>query len=88
MSILVINEFSEMLKEEHEAKGKTHENFTLFEALASTGLRSVRYMKEIPSITKLVANDIDLTATDLMKKNFEFNQCPQDKYQGKQDFSF
>jgi tRNA (guanine26-N2/guanine27-N2)-dimethyltransferase len=73
ISILVINEFSEMLKEENEAKGKTHGNFTLFEALAATGLRSVRYMKEIPSITKLVANDIDSTATDLMKKNFEFN---------------
>ena len=81
ISILVINEFSEMLKEENEAKGKTHENFTLFEALAATGLRSVRYMKEIPSITKLVANDIDSTATDLMKKNFEFNQCPKEKYQ-------
>lgn len=81
ISILVINEFSEMLKEENEAKGKTHGNFTLFEALAATGLRSVRYMKEIPSITKLVANDIDSTATDLMKKNFEFNQCPKEKYQ-------
>ena len=55
----------------------------MFEALAATGLRSVRYMKEIPSITKLVGNDIDSAATDLMKKNFEFNQCPADKYQGK-----
>ena len=84
-SILVINEFNEMLKEEREAKGKAHESFSVFEALAATGLRSVRYMKEIPSITKLVANDIDPTATELMKKNFEFNQCPQDKYQGKKN---
>ena len=53
----------------------------MFEALAATGLRSVRYMKEIPSITKLVGNDIDKTATDLMKLNFEHNKCPSDKYE-------
>ena len=82
-SILVINEFNEVLREERLAKQKEHEGIKVFEALAATGLRSVRYMKEIPSITKLVGNDIDKTATDLMKKNFEFNECPQDKYQGK-----
>jgi len=38
----------------------------VIEALAATGLRSVRYIKEIPSICKLVANDIDPTATSLM----------------------
>ena len=37
-------------------------------------MRSVRYMKEIPEITKLLANDIDPTATELMAKNFEFNE--------------
>jgi tRNA (guanine26-N2/guanine27-N2)-dimethyltransferase len=43
------------------------------EALAATGLRSVRYLKEIDNIDKLVANDIDPTATELMQKNFDFN---------------
>lgn len=80
---MVINEFNELLKEEREAKGKTHDGIKVFEALAATGLRSVRYSKEIPSITKLVANDIDPAATDLMKKNFEYNDCPADKCQGK-----
>lgn len=79
-SILVINEFNELLKEERTAKNKEHEGVKVFEALAATGLRSVRYMKEIPSITKLVGNDIDSAATDLMKKNFAYNQCPEDKY--------
>ena len=72
-SILVINEFNDLLKEERLAKNKEHEGIRVFEALAATGLRSVRYMKEIPSITKLVGNDIDKAATDLMTKNFEFN---------------
>ena len=82
-SILVINEFNELLKEEKEAKAKAHDGISVFEALAATGLRSCRYMKEIPSIKKLVANDIDSTATELMSKNFKFNQCSEDKYQGK-----
>ena len=55
----------------------------MLEALAATGLRSVRYMKEIPSINKLVANDIDSTATTLMQKNFEFNQIDASKTEGK-----
>ena len=55
----------------------------MLEALSATGLRSVRYIKEIPTINKLVANDIDPTATDLMKKNFEFNDCPTEKVEGK-----
>jgi len=55
----------------------------VLEALSATGLRSVRYLKEIPKINKLVANDIDPTATDLMKKNFEFNDCPTEKFEGK-----
>lgn len=79
----MINEFNEMLREERAARGKDHDGIKLFEALAATGLRSVRYMKEIPSIKQLVANDIDKAATDLMRKNFEFNGLPEDKYQGK-----
>lgn len=55
----------------------------MLEALSATGLRAVRYIKEIPTIQKLVANDIDETATTLMKKNFEFNDCPDDKIEGK-----
>lgn len=82
-SITVINEFNEMLAEERAAKNKAHEGISVFEALGATGLRSVRYMKEIPSITKLVGNDIDHKATELMAKNFEFNDCPAEKYEVK-----
>jgi tRNA (guanine26-N2/guanine27-N2)-dimethyltransferase len=72
-SIMAINQFSEMLKSEKNVKNKEFKGLNVLEALSATGLRSVRYVKEIPSICKLVANDIDPTATDLMKKNFEFN---------------
>jgi len=53
------------------------------EALAATGLRSVRYSKEIEALRTLVANDIDPTATELMKKNFEFNSVPEDLYKSR-----
>lgn len=79
---MAINQFSEQFAAEKAAKNKPFEGIKLIEALAATGLRSVRYIKEIPSISKLVANDIDVTATDLMKRNFEFNQCPSDKIEG------
>lgn len=66
------------------AKGKhKFTGINILEALSATGLRSVRYMKEIESLKTLVANDIDPTATDLMRRNFEFNKCPEDKYKSK-----
>jgi tRNA (guanine26-N2/guanine27-N2)-dimethyltransferase len=70
ISILTINEFNALVEEERKAKGKEHGGINVLEALAATGLRSVRYLKEIPSIKSLLANDIDPAATDLMKKNF------------------
>jgi tRNA G26 N,N-dimethylase Trm1 len=42
----------------------------------------VRYLKEIEQIKLLIANDIDPTATDLMQKNFDFNEI-KDKYESK-----
>jgi tRNA G26 N,N-dimethylase Trm1 len=45
-------------------------------------------MKKIPSIKTLVANDIDKAATDLMTKNFEFNECPETKFKGKYYHSY
>ncbi len=40
-------------------------------------------MKEIESLKGLVANDIDPTATQLMKMNFDFNDIPEANYQSK-----
>jgi len=55
----------------------------ILEALAATGLRSVRYMKEIDNIKQLVANDLDPKAVELMEKNFEFNDVDKTKYTSK-----
>ena len=79
-SILAIREFAALKSEERKAKGREFEGLNILEALSATGLRSVRYMKEIDHIKTLVANDIDPTATELMKKNFEFNGINKDLY--------
>lgn len=41
-------------------------------------------MKEIDNIKVLLANDIDPCATELMQKNFDFNNLAKDKYQSKE----
>ncbi|RVE42592.1 hypothetical protein evm_012761 [Chilo suppressalis] len=47
---------------------------TILEALSATGLRSIRYAKEVANITKIVANDISQQAVQTMKVNFEQNE--------------
>lgn len=81
---MTIREYAKIKAEEVKAKGKWEfDGINVLEALSATGLRSVRYMKEIESLKNLVANDIDPTATELMRKNFEFNKCPEDKFKSK-----
>jgi len=46
----VIREYIKVLESEKKAKGKPFDGVKILEALAATGLRSVRYLKEIDSI--------------------------------------
>lgn len=46
---------------------------TVLEALSATGLRSVRFAKEIEGIKKIVANDISRDAYELIKQNIIHN---------------
>ena len=88
LSILFIKLYIEQLEKEREEKSKARsakkveeesstsnsvEEVRILEALSATGLRSIRYMKEIQGITSIVANDIDATAVEAIKRNIEFN---------------
>ena len=42
---------------------------TILDALAASGLRSLRYWKEIPGIKTMVVNDVDPVAIELAKEN-------------------
>jgi tRNA (guanine26-N2/guanine27-N2)-dimethyltransferase len=52
---------------------KTSNNFVVLEALAASGLRSVRYAKEIPRLKQVVCNDIELDAMEAIKRNVKYN---------------
>jgi len=47
--------------------------FTILDALSASGLRAVRYAKEIPFATKVVANDMLPEAVEAIKLNIDHN---------------
>ncbi|KAF4608496.1 RNA methyltransferase tRNA(m5U54)methyltransferase [Pleurotus pulmonarius] len=67
-------------KEISEAQGSVHKEpkyhpykFTLLEALSATGLRSIRYAKEIPLLKCVIANDLSPSAVEAIKRNVVLN---------------
>jgi len=52
----------------------------ILEALSATGLRSIRYIKEIPGMKHVIINDIDAAAVFAIKRNLEFNQIDEKLY--------
>lgn len=47
---------------------------SILEALSATGLRSIRYAKEVPNVTRIVANDLSEQAVETIKANIIHNQ--------------
>ena len=47
--------------------------FTILDALSATGLRALRYAKEIPFVTNVVANDLSKEAVKSIRMNVEHN---------------
>ncbi|KIK97450.1 hypothetical protein PAXRUDRAFT_824911 [Paxillus rubicundulus Ve08.2h10] len=58
-----------------ESKPRVYQpyKFVLLEALSATGLRSIRYAKEIPLVRFVIANDLSPSATAAMRRNVEAN---------------
>ena len=54
------------------------DGMSIFEALAASGLRSLRYWKEVPGIRSIVINDIDPVAVDMAKENVIRNGLEDD----------
>lgn len=48
--------------------------FRILDALSATGLRALRYAKEIPSVTTITANDLSSSATTSIKLNITYNK--------------
>ena len=49
-------------------------SFRILDALSATGLRALRYAKEIPESTSITANDLSSSATASIKLNAEHNK--------------
>jgi len=52
---------------------ESQQGITILEALSATGLRSIRYAKEVEGIRQIVANDISATAVDSIRENILHN---------------
>lgn len=50
--------------------------FKILEALSATGLRSIRYAKEIPLLGTVLANDLAPTAVQALRRNLALNFPP------------
>lgn len=90
LSVAVLREFGMMLqreKEERVASGKakandphasSHNGLKILEGLSATGLRAVRYAKEIECVDRVIANDFSAAAVESIQRNIEYNGV-QDK---------
>lgn len=83
LSICVLNTFFQILKEEsgqpekQRKKDKEKEKpdkVRILEALAATGLRSIRYAKEVEGFDEIIANDLSDEAVQMMKRNITVNE--------------
>lgn len=46
---------------------------TILEALSASGLRSIRYAKEVPGVREIIANDLSGTAASSIRANIAHN---------------
>jgi len=65
---LTAAELDELLRAEPSNQG-----VSILDALAATGLRAIRYAKEIPGVQRVVANDLDADAAEACRRNIEAN---------------
>jgi len=78
-----LKEKREKLNRKNASKGITEVNpekqndklgITILEALAASGLRSIRYAKEIDNVKKILSNDMSEEAVDSIKRNVKYNK--------------
>ncbi|CAK9300101.1 unnamed protein product [Gordionus sp. m RMFG-2023] len=80
LTVLIINSFIHFLKNSiiHKEKLKIESGLSILDAFSATGLRAVRYAKELPNIGCVIANDLSTLATQVIAKNIDHNGLSQD----------
>ncbi|XP_066259855.1 tRNA (guanine(26)-N(2))-dimethyltransferase [Euwallacea similis] len=81
LSIAVISAYSRQQHTEKTALNETRKSgikyedgISILEALSATGLRSIRYAKEIPGVKNIIANDISAVAVTNINNNIRLNE--------------
>lgn len=79
LSILTVSNYAAQLARTQSDKSTPFEGISLLEPLAASGIRSLRYYKEITSpIQRLIVNDINPEAVQDMISNFQDNGVQAD----------
>jgi len=74
LSCAILEEFAVTLNKERKEKDeKSETKFSVIEALSASGLRACRYALECPSVDKIIANDLSVSAVEEIKQNSKFN---------------
>jgi tRNA (guanine26-N2/guanine27-N2)-dimethyltransferase len=76
LSVLVLRYFWRLRNQEHRAEPRKEQPLSklqVLEALSATGLRAVRYCREVGCIERIVANDIDPRAYETLCENVQRN---------------
>lgn len=60
---------------------KLDHDLVVCDPMAASGVRGIRILKEVEGIEKIVFNDINPQAIDLLRKNLELNNIPEEKYE-------
>ena len=54
-------------------ESEREDGIVILDALAATGLRSIRYAREIPGVKKVISNDLEQSAHEAAKRNIAAN---------------
>lgn len=72
--------FTEHLK---QTKKEKFDGISILDALSASGLRTIRFSKELKDIKKICANDISKASHKLMMDNFKLNNLDLEKIDSK-----
>lgn len=74
LSVAVLTTYIKGIKKQPtETSTEKQDGIVILEALSATGLRSIRYAKEVKGIKQIVANDISAKAVESIKNNIQHN---------------
>lgn len=63
--------------EPNDSNSKKEPYMKILEALSATGLRAIRYAKEIPNVKEIVANDLLPAAVESIDRNIQYNNVSE-----------